>query len=368
MSRSLKMLFFVMSAIPLLIKLPYLIASWVGSPYERYDAIIWLGLPFVAFACELVRRKAQIFDVHIKNTYIAGTLIVLSLLGYVLLGFKFNVIGVVLAIAIVAISVELLFGHRVFLAQIPTMLFAFLTIPNLSFWFNYYFNLSIGTISAFFFAKILFGICFFLMWSGWTLYMRRCPHASSVIFCSCALATAMFAEIRAREIPNGDSVIVDINKIKAGKWISMDMPENPLDKRLFPHAKSIKRKIFYNDNSNVSLLSIDVGDVADVHPIEICMKSAGVAINNSRQIYLNVGKHSIQVNELAMEVNNVKFMAYSFFINESFSTGYFTKFRLADSVKYWRHYQLITPIEKNERLARERVKDFLLNVIVEENH
>ena len=368
MANSLKIIFFTLSIIPLLIKLPYLISSWLGSPYERYDAIIWIGLPFVICACEYVRRKAKIANVSKTNSKILIAFIGLAILAYIALGFSFNAVGLVLAIAIIALSTDSMFGHKVLLAQVPTIFFVLLTIPNLSFWFNYCFNLSIGTISAFFFAKILLGIAFFVAWTFCTLYLRRYPHATSVIFCSCALATAIFAEIRAREIPVGDTAIINTNTIKAGKWIGADIPENDLDKRLFQHAKNIKRKIYYNDNSNVALLAIDVGDVADIHPIEICMRSAGVAIITSRQIYLNVGEHKIQVNELIMQSNNQKFGAYSFFICENFSTGYFTKFRLSDSEKCWRHYQLTTPIEKNETLARERVKDLLANILVKKSN
>jgi hypothetical protein len=69
-----------------------------------------------------------------------------------------------------------------------------------------------------------------------------------------------------------------------------------------------------------------------------------------------------------MQSNNQKFGAYSFFVCENFSTGYFTKFRLADNEKIWRHYQLTTPIEKNETLARERVKDLLANILIKKSN
>ena len=156
MANSLKIIFFTLSIIPLLIKLPYLISSWLGSPYERYDAIIWIGLPFVICGCEYVRRKAKIANVSKTNSKILIAFIGLAILAYIALGFSFNAVGLVLAIAIIALSTDSMFGHKVLLAQVPTIFFVLLTIPNLSFWFNYCFNLSIGTISAFFFAKILF--------------------------------------------------------------------------------------------------------------------------------------------------------------------------------------------------------------------
>ena len=367
MTHSLKIILFLISTIPLLIKLPYLISSWIGSPYERYDAVIWLALPFVAFVCEYVRQKVKITDTDKKTSVILIGFIGLLLFAFVVLGFNFNALGIVLAIGIVAISTDLLFGHKVLLAQVPTIFFALLTIPNLSFWFNYCFNQSILSISAFFFAKIILGCAFFVAWILCTLFFKRYPRVSSIVFCMCAFATIIFAEIRDREIPVGDVLMIDIKKIKAGKWIGVDVPENQLDKRLFASAKQIKRKIYYDDNSNVALLAIDVGDIADIHPIEICMQSAGIVILESRQIYLMVEDKKIQLNELIMEVNNQKFCAYSFFVNEEFSTGYFTKFRLSDSAKVWRHYQMITPIEKDETAIRERIKDLLRNMLISEN-
>ena len=367
MTHSLKIILFLISTIPLLIKLPYLISSWIGSPYERYDAVIWLALPFVAFVCEYVRQKVKITDTDKKTSVILIGFIGLLLFAFVVLGFNFNALGIVLAIGIVAISTDLLFGHKVLLAQVPTIFFALLTIPNLSFWFNYCFNQSIVSISAFFFAKIILGCAFFVAWILCTLFFKRYPRVSSIVFCMCAFVTIIFAKIRDSEIPVGDVLMIDIKKIKAGKWVGVDVPENRLDKRLFASAKQIKRKIYYDDNSNVALLAIDVGDIADIHPIEICMRSAGIVILESRQIYLMVEDKKIQVNELIMEVNNQKFCAYSFFVNEEFSTGYFTKFRLSDSAKVWRHYQMITPIEKDETAIRERIKDLLRNMLISEN-
>ena len=70
MTHNLKIILFLISTIPLLIKLPYLISSWIGSPYERFDAVIWLALPLVAFACEYVRKKVKITDTNKKNSVI----------------------------------------------------------------------------------------------------------------------------------------------------------------------------------------------------------------------------------------------------------------------------------------------------------
>ncbi len=64
-----------------------------------------------------------------------------------------------------------------------------------------------------------------------------------------------------------------------------------------------------------------------------------------------------------MQANNQKFCAYSFFVNDNFLTGYFTKFRLSDTIKNWLHYQITTPIEKDVMLARERVIDFLIDML-----
>jgi len=66
-----------------------------------------------------------------------------------------------------------------------------------------------------------------------------------------------------------------------------------------------------------------------------------------------------KINEIFFKNNEQLFVSYSFFSNGKISTGYFTKFRLSANDNNWRHYQIVTPVDKSEIEIRNRIKDFL---------
>ncbi len=364
MKEKIKNLFLLISAIPLACKMPYLIKSWQGSPFEKYDIYIWIFLPIFVFLCEFVRRVAKIDSAkNCVRKNLIYLLLSLCFIAFCLLGFWLNVVGLLLAITIFVLASELRFGRNVVLAQIPTILFVLLTIPNLSFWISYGFNISLGGLLSFFISKTFFGILFMLVWIIRTLQTKRYPKARSIIFIVLAIITLIFTEIRTRDIPNGDSFYIDYSKFKSGDWLGIEYNKTNDDKRFFPHAKNIVRKVYYNKTSNLSLLAIEVGDVSDIHPVEICLRSSGVLVKSSKQIYIELDDKRIQVNEVLFESNGQKFANYSFFSNDKITTGYFTKFRLFGG-NNWKHYQIVTPFDVSESEVRNRVKDFLLNNVL----
>lgn len=200
-----------------------------------------------------------------------------------------------LGILILFIATELRFGGQVFLAQIPTLLFAFMTIPNLSFWANYSLDLGMPTIISFFYSKLLFCFAFWALWSIHSLYFKRYPRFTSVIFCGFVGLSILYVAIRAKDIKSGDAFKIKNDVLLSGEWVGMELPMTEADKRLFSSAEEIARKIYYNDTNYISLLAISSADKSKIHPAEICIKSTGESVISSRQIYLNVkGKKSKQ--------------------------------------------------------------------------
>lgn len=368
MKDKIKNLLLLLSAIPLACKMPYLIDSWQSSPFEKYDALVWLAIPLFVCICEFVRRVAKIDPAKdaVRRKFVS-ILLIGFFIAFCLLGFWLNIVGLILALAIFVLSVELRLGRNVVLAQIPTILFILLTIPNLSFWISYCFNVSLGGLLSFFLYKTLFGVLFMAVWIIRTLQTKRYPKARSMIFVVFAIIISVFAEMRTRDIANGDSFYIDSSKMKSGDWLGSSSIQSPDDKRFFPHAKSIIRNVYYNKMSNLSLLEINIGDASDIHPVEICLRSSGALVNSTKQIYMEVNGKKIQLNEIFFENNKQHFASYSFFSNDKFSTGYFTKFRLSKNYNNWHHYQIVTPADKPKTEIRNRVKDFLLQMMQTNN-
>ena len=347
----------VLAAFPLLMKFPYLISSWSGSPFERFDCGIWILIPIIAALSECIRRYVRATHSPKDYSFVFAAALFVSVALYVLLGFKLNAVGLLLGMLIFMFAIELIFGRQVFLSQMPTFFFALITIPNLSFWLSFFLDYGFHNPFPFFVSKLVFGTVFFAGWSLRTLSLRRYPRVSSIAFCMCAILLFWVAAVRTRDVSEGSPLILDLERMKGGRWTGVDIPENESDFRMFSEAKSIERREYFDDDSAVSLLAVEVGSAKQIHPFEICLRSSGVKISGSRNIYLPVGGGRIQVNEVLFSKNGGKFAGYSFFSDGECSTGYFTKFRLSGHGG-WVHYQIITPAKDAEN-ARRRAGDFL---------
>ncbi|MBQ6533604.1 MAG: hypothetical protein IJI37_00385 [Opitutales bacterium] len=359
MNKALANFFYFLGAVPLLLRLPYLYSSWRGSPFEKYDVFIWLLLAPIAAASEIIRRRAGIVEVVKTYRALMWCALAACLALYALLAFKINAAGIFLGLAILAISTELRFGRRVLLAQLPAFLFASLTIPNLSFWVEYYLHIGVGGIVPFFFAKIAFAFSFFVLWSVRTLHLRRYPRASSIMFCTFVMVAVFCAIIKINELPEGDPLELDLKKTQIADWIGTDMPLTKSDEFLFSDLKSVSRKIYFGANSQIAILAVEVKNISEIHPVEICLKTSDREIESSTQTYVRVNGKNIQLNEVIFMAGGRRFAVYSIFSNGKASTGFFTKFRLSPDKAGWRHYQIQMPLDPSDRDARADLKRFL---------
>ena len=347
----------VLAALPFLLKFPYLISSWRGSPFERFDFYIWILIPPIAVFSECIRRYARVIPSRRTYPFAFAAALIVSVALYAFLGFKLNAVGLLLGMLIFMFAVELIFGRQIFLSQMPAFFFALTTIPNLSFWLSFFLDYGFHNPLPFFASKLVLGVAFFTGWSLRTLSLRRYPRVSSIAFCMCALLLFWVAAVRPRDVSKGAPFILDLERMKAGRWTGVDIPESESDLRMFSEAKQIERREYFDDNSAVSLLAVEVGSAKQIHPFEICLRSSGVKILSTKNIHLPVGGDMIQVNEVLFKKDGGKFAGYSFFSDGKCSTGYFTKFRLSGHGG-WVHYQIITPAKDAEN-ARRRAGDFL---------
>jgi len=358
----LKNLFFALSALPILFKAPYLFDVWKNSPLESADFIMWLAMPFVALISELVRRKAGIDDTMKSYRMLIVAAFVFCVLLWLLLtfSFKINAAAILLGVAILALGVELRFGRRIFMSQLPTFLFALLATPSLSYWLDYYLHIGLDGTYSFFAVKFSIAMVFFLVWSYRTLKTRRYPRIISMAFCLCVMSAALYARIEASTLEPGSPLFIDLTRLSGGDWMAKNDELSDADRRFFKGCTDITRRTYFNVDSYISYLGLTVNDISNIHPIGICLKSSGAEVFSSRQIYISVKGSAAQVNELKTEAAGGRFIVYSWFSDATMSTGDFTKFRLSKrDGKLWRHYQIMTPALPDDDAARKRVMDFL---------
>lgn len=349
MKSYLKNFLFAISFLPLAAKFPYIISAWKYSPLDGGDMFMWLSLAFCVPICEFVRRRlpqpSKVCEPHPKFIF---SLLIFSLLLWAVLAFRINALGILISIFIVALSTDLRFGRKVFVSQIPSFAFALLACPSVSFWLDYYLEAGLGGAISYFAAKFLLASFFLFIWCASALLKGRYPRLINILFYICVCLALIYNRVESKSLPVGDSIFVNELTLAKDSWVGKDIPPSQQDARFFKGCKKITRRAYFNDSTSINYLGLDILDISNIHPVAICMKSAGYEIESSRQIYIKSENRKIQVNEIIAKIGARKILVYSWFANGVFSTGDFRKFRLAKfSKSKWRHYQLMMPFLKS---------------------
>ena len=341
-----KNLLFILSLIPLAAKFPYIVNVWIWSPLESGDPLMWMVIPVVAVFSEYLRRKLDIGFLEKPEARIVGAAFAFALAAWCVLAFKINAAGVILGVVVAALAVDLRFGRAVFSSQVPTFFFAILACPSVSFWLDYYLDTGLGGGASYLAAKFSLALAFLFVWTFSAFIRRRYPRMINVVFYACICVAFLYNRAETNSLPAGAPLMIDEHVMRSGDWIARRTPVTPDDKRFFVGCSRITRMSYFNSSTPINYLGLLVGRISNIHPIGICLKSAGIDIVSSRQIYLDVKGRKVQVNELETKVFGDKYMVYSWFSNSRESTGDFRKFRTGLSSKgTWEHYQIMLPAD-----------------------
>jgi hypothetical protein len=257
-------------------------------------------------------------------------------------------------------------GLSVFISQWPSVFFAILATPSLSFWLGHYLEFELRDALSYVVAKLALAWFFLALWSLWVNYKKAYPRLQSFLFSLALCAVALFALAQRQLVQNGAPIQLNLEELQSGEWLARKAEVTERDLNFFTGCTWIGRMEFFDNQSFLSVLALQVADITNLHPMPICLKSGGSEIVSSSQIYLNVHGKPVQVNELEILTGGTRSMAYSVYSNDEFSTGNFARFRLLRKArKIWWHYQIITPVEPDKETAHKRVESFLNTFAVE---
>ncbi len=355
----------LLSALPLVSKAPYICDTWVNSPLERGGWIIWICAGAALFLCEYIRRKVRSHSGEHKGEYrglfIAAIVIVAAAWVYFSFGAsRVHALSILLGIALFYLATGLRWGLSVFISQWPCVFFAILAAPSLSFWVGHYMDFELKNALSYVVAKLALAWFFLAVWSLWVYYKKAYPRLQSFIFSLALCAVALAALAQRQLVQNGAPIQLNLQELQSGEWLARKVEVTRRDLDFFTGCTWIGRMEYFDNQSALSLLALEVADITNLHPMPICLKSGGSEILSSSQIYLNVHGNPVQVNELEILTAGTRSMAYSVYSNDEFSTGNFARFRLLrKDRKIWKHYQIITPEEPDRETAQKRVESFL---------
>ncbi len=367
MNRIVSVIVFFLCFIPLALKGRYMIDVWSSTPLERWGFGLWLAIPLSALICEFVRTRFKVLPREETKRYIMIPLLLALFAAFIFLELRPNggihAISILLAISIIVLAVDVCFGRAIFMSQVPSYIFAYISCPSLLYWIDSYFSIGLNRPIEYMLVKMAVSILFLIVWCVCVMAKKHYPQLLTLCFIGGVIFAIVLSRIKMNDAAPGDSFEINLQRPQAGEWVAQNEELRENDNRFFKNIEKVSRKAYYDNNSRISLLIIGVATSSDVHPIGICLKGGGYDVETSKQETLKINGKDAQVNELVVSFQGKKYLVYSWFSNEKFSTGDFTKFRLSvRKFKNWSHYQLMTPItDKNTAEARTRVENFFTN-------
>ncbi len=357
---------FLAAFLPLAYKMPYLRTVWASSPVERWDKFLWLSLLLLIPLCEWIRRRANIRSRHFPREKLWTALALCGVLPMLAFAYvkQINAAVILLGISLIAVAVQWRFGRRVFVGQIPCFFIAVIASPSLSYWLNYYLNAGLEGTRGYFYAKLALGLAFFAGWSIYALYQKRYPRLLSVLFAALLLASVFVNKVNAHRLPSGAPSYLDPAKYEGeNRWLGKELSLSAVDRRFFSGCERVSRRVYYNDYDQVGVLGIVVGaDIHAVHPVGICLESAGWDVSSQRQAYFPSAHGEIQGAQIQASKDGKEYLIWTWFSSDKLSTGDFALFRfLRKRGEGWRHYQIMTPVTKGDLAhARDVLSSFIL--------
>lgn len=389
---------FVLSWIPLLMEMPYVLNVWKNSPLERGSWILWLAALISLVVCELCRRKSAwdaYYREHYTNSVWFAVPVVLALAGCVFFRIgphKVHAFYILAAIMLIFSAAGWRFGVSVFMFQIPTCFFVLLGAPTVAYWIYSYLGYNISSRNDYLITKLILGsgvmlVCcigelfgkkpedrwvsdealfalgmgaLFWQWIKKTLSKINAPKPLHLLFIVVVIGLFIWARASDKMTADGAAIEMDFSRLQSASWVGREDPVTERDINFFTGCTEVSRRTYFNDDSYVNVLALTVKDVTNLHPMDVCLRSSGAEILSLEPVYLDINGSKISLDEAKVRKDSDEYYSYAIYSNGEISTGNFAKFRLLRrDKKLWFHYQMMTPAQPDEEAVRARMVSFL---------
>ena len=350
----------VLLAIPLVVKLPYMFNAWLYSPLDRTDVVFWgLAVGWSAIREWRYWRRHEVGGHAAPYRWLAAVAMIPALLlWWMTVRYEVNTLSILVGIVLIGLGVWFAGGWKRAEAHLPAFILAALGCPSTSYWTEFYLGGLTGIpLLNGFELKLLFAILLITVWSAARIMLRRSISPHGAIFFAAVGIVAGMMLIRSTELPPGSPLRLE-PIMRKGDWIGKEQNLTALDRQFFS-GSDVVRRVYFDYAGFVSVLAVKPGeDVHQIHPIGICLRSAGWTILSQRQVLLPVS--NLQCEALEIMSGRGRYLIYSWFTNDDISTGNFRIFRRRwHSGRNWYVFQVMTPVVGSEAFAAERLNTFI---------
>lgn len=342
--------------LPLALKSQYLLSAWKYSPMDRQD---WI---FLLAALVLAAIKQKTIRQWISTPDRRGLFAVASaLLIYALFILKpVSTFQVGAGLLVFFSMLWVLGGTRLFSGCLPLFAICLLACPSTTYWSGFYLRILLKSdlIPGLTF-KLLIGAALggFFLWTNKPVRLRTVMYLCGILLLGLLLLT------QNNKAQYGASLEPDLSRLKVGGYIAMPTEPSGLETRFFEGSALTKISYYGDQDQSVHLLSVKVtGNVHQLHPTELCLKSKKTVISGMREktVAVESGKDLAVQELIAARTNGKTYLIYTWYVGPQWSTGNFIAFRKNWNRKdNWQSFQILTEINSTKTAAEERLNAFL---------
>ena len=308
-----KIIFLLISAIPLCMHSPYLVQAWSSSRLDKLDWLFYLlSIPAAVWA---VRKEKSGKEDH----YALFLLLPMLFLTITTPFHQINAVGVASAVLMIFAAVWLLYSWQFAYRIIPAALILLLGTPSSSYQLSLLLMCPVAMAWAVKFLAVV--LCFIWIYCnrrfGW-LVKKGTFFFIAAVGCSC------FLLVHTKEIYfEGESFIPEFPVHVGEFWGRRIQPdENTL--RFFVTGK-VEQYRYTGNDTDISVLAVRCGDdIHEIHPASHCLRTSQWTVISEKILYL---QDNFAVTEIDAEKGSFRCLVWVWYSSEDFSTPGFLGFR-----------------------------------------
>ena len=341
-----KIIFVLLSAIPFVLQLPYLLSAWRGSRLDRLDWIFCLlAIPATVWAC----RKEKSGKTEWQALLLLVPALILSLAVNL---HNVNSIAVAAAMLCIWSAVWLTASWQMAYKVLPAAVILLLATPSSSYIVSLL--LMCPVWGAWLLKFLLAAGCLLWIWgnkrNSWMI------GKGTLFFAAATLASSLLL-LHSREIYfEGRSFIPEFSG-RAGEFWGRRIEPDENTRRFFV-TSSVRQFRYTRNECDISVLAVKCGrDIHEIHPASHCLRTSLWTVHAEKVLYW---QEDFAVTEIDAEKNSRRILVWVWYSTERFSTPGFLGFRrhFRSGGNYYT-YQISTPVYESVEQSRRELQQFV---------
>ena len=346
---------------PLFFRLKYMFGAWKYSPLDSKDYIFWIIALASTVAVVLweYRRKWQDSS---KGWNLFGLIILGGSLVIMAGGLykDINTLYLAGALAFIAGGCWLIWGWRILWFLLPTFFIAALGLPSTTYWTSFVFRSFINNNYGFE-IKLAFAGAAVLWMIICMLFPKKLLFKPEPLFFVAGLVIFAFGYVQSSgPAPKGKPINLKIISEK-NNWLGEELTLTKLDAIIRGRNQARRYVHFSQDGKQVGTLVVLLrNDLHGVHPAALCLSTAKWKVLSTEKELIKTKLGTLSANVIIAEKGGKRFVFFSWYTNDLFSTGSFIFFRKSWHYnETWKIYQITTPIMSTVENAKTTLIDFV---------